>query len=155
MNQEVYRSSDSAEKSKWSALDPTTDHPLCDTKTDDTQAGTQTSKTIQLNEEYIFIKDSCDVTVTTTDTKAAVNLQAGLQAAILILISISVGSSETAEDFTQELMQTAKVKQVTFQKTVIENSRKVEVTTTDTQIGANIQILLQLLIALAVKLEIL
>ena len=155
MNQEVYRSSDSAEKSKWSALDPTTDHPLCDKKTDDTQAGTQTSKTIQLNEEYIFIKDSCDVTVTTTDTKAAVNLQAGLQAAILILISISVGSSETAEDFTQELMQTAKVKQVTFQKTVIENSRKVEVTTTDTQIGANIQILLQLLIALAVKLEIL
>lgn len=72
---------------------------------------------------------------------------------MVILISISVGSSQTAEEFTQELMQTAKVKQVTFQKTVIENSRNVEVTTTDTQVAANIQILLQLLIALAVKLD--
>jgi spore coat protein X len=154
VNQEVYRSSDS--NSSWSALDTSRKHPLClDDKKDDTQEAANKSKTLQLNEEYIFIKDSCDVTVTTTDTKAAVNLQAALQAALVILISISVGSSQTAEEFTQELMQTAKVKQVTFQKTVIENSRNVEVSTTDTQVAANIQILLQLLIALAVKLDIL
>ncbi|WP_235848972.1 MULTISPECIES: spore coat protein [Bacillaceae] len=134
---------------KWNALDP-----IHDTQDETQQAGNK-NKTKQLNEEYIYIKDSCDITVTSTDTKASVNLQAGLQAAIAVLISISIADSDTAEDLTQELMQASKTEQVSIQKTVIENSRDVEVSTTDTQVAANIQILLQLLIALAVKLDIL
>ncbi|MDG5787990.1 spore coat protein [Evansella sp. AB-P1] len=152
MNQEVYRSSDSA-KSKWSALDPTHKHPLCFDSEGDTQEATQENKTLQLNDEYILIKDSCDVVVNSTDTKAAINLQAALQGALVILISISIADSSQAEEITQELLQTTKMKQVSRQKTIIENSRKVEVSTTDTQIAANIQILLQLLIALAVELD--
>ncbi|UOE93013.1 MULTISPECIES: spore coat protein [Bacillaceae] len=156
MNQEVYRSSDRKEK-KWSALDPKTSHPLCPSpkEEDVAQEATQANKTLQLSEEYILIKDSCDVTVTTTDTKAAVSLQASLQAAIAIVISISIADSATAERITQELLQTAKVKQMTYQKTIIENSRNVDVTTTDTQAAINIQLLLQLLLALLVKLDIL
>lgn len=155
MNQEVYRSSDA--NRDWSALDADSAHPLCDRKNivDETQGAANKSKTLQLNEEYIFIKDSCDVTVTTTDTKAAVNLQAGLQAAIAVLISISIADSRTAEQLTQDLMQTSKMKQISFQKTVVENSRNVDISTTDTQIAANIQILVQLLAALAIKLDIL
>ncbi|MCD8509320.1 MAG: spore coat protein [Bacillus sp. (in: Bacteria)] len=142
---------------KWSALDPKDAHPLCDKKDvqDETQNAANKNKTKQLNEEYIFIKDSCDVTINSTDTKAAVNLQAGLQAALAVLISISIADSQTAEDLTQELMQTSKTEQVSVQKTVVENSKNVEISTTDTQVAANIQILLQLLVALAVKLDIL
>ncbi|MFA9556607.1 spore coat protein [Evansella sp. AB-rgal1] len=153
MNQEIYRSKD-CKKPKWSALD-SDKHPLCFTDDDDTQEATQSNKTLQLNEEAIFIKDSCDVTVTSTDTKAAVNIQAALQAALVILISISLGDSSKAEKFTQELLQSSKMKQISRQKTVIENSRGVNVSTVDTQVAANIQILFQLLLAVALKLDLL
>jgi spore coat protein X len=153
MNQEEFRSS--SKKKNWSALD-CKPHPHCPPKQEEeTQAAEQVNKTLQLSEEYIFIKDSCDVTVSTTDTKAAVSLQASLQAVIAIIISISIADSSKAEKITQELLQTAKVKQVTYQKTIIENSRNVDVTTTDTQVTVNIQLLIQLLLALIVRLDIL
>lgn len=153
MNQEVFHST--GKKSNWSALD-CKPHPHCPPQQeDDTQAAEQVNKTLQLSEEYIFIKDSCDVNVSTTDTKAAVSLQASLQAIIAIIISISIADSQKAEKITQDLLQTAKIKQVTYQKTIIENSRNVDVTTTDTQVAVNIQILLQLLVALIARLDIL
>ncbi|MCD8501867.1 MAG: spore coat protein [Bacillaceae bacterium] len=153
MNQEVFRSTD--KQSNWSALDSCKPHPIFCGKQDDTQAGEQVNKTLQLSEEYIFIKDSCDVSVNTTDTKAAVSLQASLQAVIAIIISISVADSTRAEQITQDLLQASKIKQITYQKTVIENSRNVEVTTTDTQLAVNIQVLLQILVSLLVKFDIL
>ncbi|WP_280771430.1 spore coat protein [Salipaludibacillus daqingensis] len=154
MNQEIYYSgNDKSKRSEWSALDPDQCHPTM--QTDDTQAADQVNKTVQTSEEYIFIKDSCDITVSTTDTKAAVSLQAALQAAIALVINISIADSSKAEKVTQDLLQTAKTKQMTFQKTVVENSRNVDVKTTDTQVSVNIQILLQLLLALIVRLDIL
>ncbi|WP_062046415.1 spore coat protein [Bacillus sp. JCM 19034] len=158
MNQDVYysNSKESDSTRTWSALDPHAKHPCSPTNEGDVvQDGQQINKTLQHSEEYIFIKDSCDITVTTTDTKAAVQLQATLQAAIALVISISIADSDEAEQVTQELMQSAKIKQTSLQKTVIENSRNVDVTTTDTQIGINIQLLLQILIALLVNLDIL
>lgn len=157
MNQDVYYSkdTDTDTSKKWSALDRCAKHPCSPDEGDIVQDGQQVNKTLQQSEEYIFIKDSCDITVTTTDTKAAVQLQAALQAAIALVISISVLDSQEAEQVTQELLQSAKIKQITLQKTVIENSRNVEVTTTDTQIGINIQLLLQILIAILVNLDIL
>ncbi len=154
MNQDVFRSTQS-KSSNWSALD-CKPHPLCPPKEeDDTQAAEQVNKTFQLSEEYILIKDSCDVTVSTTDTKAAVSLQASLQAIIAIIISISIADSSKAEKITQDLLQTAKIKQITKQKTIIENSKNVNVTTTDTQVAVNIQLLLQLLVAIIARLDIL
>ena len=154
MNQEVYRSSKD-KKDKWSALDPISKHPLCPKKDEqETQEATHENKTFQLSEEYILIKDSCDVSVHTTDTKAALSLQASLQAAIAIVISISIADSARAEKITQDLLQSSKIEQVTKQRTIIENSRNVNVTTTDTQVAANIQVLLQVLVALLVKLDI-
>jgi len=154
MNQEIYYSAnDKSRKSQWSALDPDQCHPM--DPSDDTQSADQVNKTVQTSEEYIFIKDSCDVKVSTTDTKAAVSLQAALQAAIALVINISIADSSRAEKVTQDLLQTAKTKQMTFQKTVVENSRNVDVTTTDTQAVVNIQILLQILLALIVRLDIL
>ncbi|MCK0471486.1 spore coat protein [Halalkalibacter sp. APA_J-10(15)] len=158
MNQDVYysNSNDRGDTSTWSALDRKAKHPCSPADEGDIdQSAQQVNKTLQQSEEYIFIKDSCDVTVTTTDTKAAVQLQAALQAAIALVVSISIADSQEAEQITQELLQSAKIKQISLQKTVIENSRNVNVTTTDTQIGINIQLLLQILLALLVNLDIL
>ncbi|WNV17342.1 spore coat protein [Bacillus sp. SI2] len=115
----------------------------------------QTDKIDQISEEYIEIVDSADVQVTTTDTKAALSIQAALQAAIVVVVSISITDSEKADKITQELFQKSAIKQINRQKTFIKNSRNVTVTTTDTDIAVNIQILLQILLALLVKLNIL
>ncbi|HDR6944534.1 TPA: spore coat protein, partial [Bacillus thuringiensis] len=105
----------------------------------------QTDEIDQVSEEYIEIVDSADVQVTTTDTKAALSIQAALQAAIVVVVSISIADSEKADKITQELFQKSSIKQINRQKTFIKNSRNVTVTTTDTDIAVNIQILLQIL----------
>ncbi|MDK7443982.1 spore coat protein [Bacillus paranthracis] len=115
----------------------------------------QTDKIDQISEEYIEIVDSADVQVTTTDTKAALSIQAALQAAIVVVVSISIADSEKADRVAQELFQKSSIKQINKQETVIRNSRNVTVTTTDTDIAVNVQILLQILLALLVKLNIL
>ena len=115
----------------------------------------QTDEIDQISEEYIEIVDSADVQVTTTDTKAALSIQAALQAAIVVVVSISIADSEKADKITQELFQKSSIKQINKQETVIRNSRNVTVTTTDTDIAVNVQILLQILLALLVKLNIL
>ncbi|EJR77005.1 spore coat protein [Bacillus cereus] len=115
----------------------------------------QTDEIDQVSEEYIEIVDSADVQVTTTDTKAALSIQAALQAAIVVVVSISIADSEKADKITQELFQKSSIKQINRQRTLIKNSRNVSVTITDTDIAVNIQILLQVLLALLVKLNIL
>ncbi|PEP74719.1 spore coat protein [Bacillus wiedmannii] len=115
----------------------------------------QTDEIDQVSEEYIEIVDSADVQVTTTDTKAALSIQAALQAAIVVVVSISIADSEKADKITQELFQKSSIKQINRQKTFIKNSRNVTVTTTDTDIAVNVKILLQILLALLVKLNIL
>ncbi|EEK55978.1 TPA: spore coat protein [Bacillus cereus] len=115
----------------------------------------QTDEIDQVSEEYIEIVDSADVQVTTTDTKVALSIQAALQAAIVVVVSLSIADSEKADKITQELFQKSSIKQINRQKTFIKNSRNVTVTTTDTDIAVNIQILLQILLALLVKLNIL
>lgn len=139
--------------SRWSALDSKSSHPVF-SDGDNQEAVNRTSMS-QSSHETIFIKDSADVEVHTTDTQAAVALQAAIQAAITLVISISVADSATAEKMTQELLQQASFKQTNVQKTIIENSRNVKVTTTDTDLAVSIQILLQVLIALVVELDIL
>ncbi|WP_110929120.1 spore coat protein [Bacillus massiliglaciei] len=164
-NQNVYRSNchssshcDTHERT-WSALDDNCKHPLTDfCGNDDTsidQEGRQENVEVQISEELVYIKDSCNVNVTSTDVKAALSLQAALQAAIAVIISISIADSDNAERITQELIQSSKIKQITRQKTIVENSRDIDITTTDAQIALNIQLLLQLLLALIVELDIL
>ncbi|BBW97059.1 spore coat protein X [Geobacillus subterraneus] len=144
------------EPRRWCATDPTMTHPVfnCEDATIGADAE-QKAAEYQLSEEWIYIKDSCEVKVSTTDTKAAVNLQVALQLAIIVLLQISIADSEVAEEVAAELLQAVKVKQVSRQKTVIENSRNVTVETTDTQAAINIQIMLQLLLALLVFVDIL
>jgi spore coat protein X len=162
MNQNVYRSNcnthEDSERS-WSALDSASRHPLSgfcnddDTRID--QEARQDNNQVQLSEELIYIKDSCNVNITSTDVKAALSLQAALQAAIAVIVSISVADADNADKITQQLIQSSNVKQITRQKTIVENSRDIDITTTDAQIALNIQLLLQLLLALIVEIDIL
>ncbi|TCT25659.1 spore coat protein X [Melghiribacillus thermohalophilus] len=142
---------DEVRSRKWNALDPTMAHPL----DDDVQDAEEKIQAIQKSFESIIIKDSADVEVTTTDTQAAVNLQVALQAAIALIISLSIADSERADEVTQDLVSKIKTSQINQQQTYIENSRGVKVTTTDTDISVNIQLLLQVLITLAVRVNIL
>lgn len=140
----------------WSALDSSSKHPMCNNNDDVVEQGAaQVSKTVQKSHEWIIIKDSCDVEVRSTDTQAAVNLQAALQVAVALVISISIADSTQAEAVTQDLLQKIKVKQVNHQRTLIENSRCVQVITTDTDVAVNIQVLLQVLLALVARLDVL
>ncbi|MDQ0217459.1 spore coat protein [Peribacillus cavernae] len=159
MNQDVYRSNFDQQERKWSALDASSNHPMSaycgDEDNDVEQEAEQKNSEYQLSEELIYIKDSCDVEIDSTDVKAALSLQAALQAAIVVVISISIADGDRAERITQELMQSSRITQITRQKTIVENSRNIDIRTTDAQVATNIQLLLQLLLALIVELDIL
>lgn len=141
------------EPKKWSALDPTDEHHLADGTVVQDQDATLGSK--QQSIESIVVKDSCDIEVSSTDTQAAVNVQAALQIAVAIVISISIADSSQADAVTQDLFAQLQSSQMNTQHVYIENSRGVTITTTDTDIAVNIQILLQILIALVVRLDVL
>lgn len=140
------------EEKKWRALDH------CSKDKDDAtvvQDGDQFIFNKQKSKELIVVKDSEDITVQTTDTQAAVNLQVGLQAAIVAVISITIGDTDRANHVAQDIFQLISTKQTNTQKTIILNSKHVNVTTTDTDISINIQALLQVLIAIIVRLDVL
>jgi spore coat protein X len=137
---------------KWKALDK------CDKKGNDAdvmQEAKQVVESQQQSFEWIVIKDSEGVDVHTTDTQVAISLQAAIQVAIAIVISITVGDSEKGNAVVQDLKQVFKTRQRNSQKTIIHGSKCVKVTTTDTQVAVNIQALLQILVALVAKLDVL
>lgn len=140
---------------KWRALDHCDDNHNNNNGTDVLQEANQFVSSEQKSFEWIIVKDSEDVEVHTTDTQAAISLQLGIQAAIAVVLSITVGDSDQSKAVVQDLKQFMKTKQKNTQKTVIEGSKHVKVTTTDTDLAVNIQVLLQILLAIVVKLDVL
>jgi spore coat protein X len=141
-------------ENKWKALDHC-DENCKGNEANVLQEGEQVVSTTQESFEWIIVKDSEGVTVHTTDTQAAVSLQAAIQVAIAIVISITIGDSEKGSAVLQDIKQIFKSKQRNSQKTIIHGSKCVEVTTTDTQVSVNIQALLQVLVAIVAKLDVL
>ncbi|MEH7072748.1 spore coat protein [Neobacillus drentensis] len=119
------------------------------------QDADQFAGTSQESNELIFIKDSCNICVQTTDTQAAVSLQVGLQLAIALVIRITIGDSDKGQNVVQDLLQHFDSEQSNKQKIIIENSKDINVITTDTDVAVNIQALLQVLVSLVAKLDIL
>ncbi|UYP07528.1 spore coat protein [Priestia megaterium] len=138
---------------KWRALDH------CENKRfsgeDIFQEAEQIAKTEQQSFEKIIVKDSEGVRVHTTDTQVAATIQAALQVAIAVVVRITIGDSEQADGVLEELKQVSSIKQKNAQKTIIENSTNIRVTTTDTDVAVNLQLLLQVLVAILVSLDIL
>lgn len=141
------------EKKKWRALDHC-DVPRSNDKDVD-QDGKQVVSTKQQSYERIIVKDSEGVEIQTTDTQAAISLQLGIQAAIAAVISVTIGDSDQGRAVTQDLNQFIKTKQRNVQTTIVEGSRNISVTTTDTDLAVNIQAMLQILVAIVAKLDIL
>lgn len=141
------------EKKKWRALDHC-DDPSSNDK-DVEQDGKQVVSTKQQSYERIIVKDSEGVEIQTTDTQAAISLQLGIQAAIAAVISVTIGDSDQGRAVTQDLNQFIKTKQRNVQTTIVEGSRNISVTTTDTDLAVNIQAMLQILVAIVAKLDIL
>ena len=119
------------------------------------QDASQYSFMDQESAELIWVKESCNITVTSTDTQAAVSLQAGLQLAIALVINISIADSSQRDAVAQEMMQQFSLSQTNKQKIFIYNTKDAVVTTQDTDLAINIQALLQVLLALVLLIDIL
>lgn len=65
--------------------------------------GDQLSSVDQSSDEIIWIKDSCNISVQTTDTQASVSLQVGLQLAIALVVSIVIGDSDKGQAVAQDI----------------------------------------------------
>jgi spore coat protein X len=96
--------------------------------------------------EWIVVKDSEGVTVNTVDTQIAAQLQTAIQTAIGIITATLVGNVQ-GQVIAQELNAVLKTNQRNTQKTVIEGSKNITVSTTDTDIAANVQVAAQTLTA--------
>ena len=119
------------------------------------QAADQFSQIDQESDELIFIKNSYNCCVESTDTQAAVSLQVGLQLAIALVLRITIFDSNKGAAVSEELLQAFTSQQSNTQKVIIENSKDVKVTTTDTDLSVNIQALLQVLVTLVATLDVL
>ncbi|BAC12531.1 spore coat protein [Oceanobacillus iheyensis] len=141
-------------KKEWRALDHCDDKRF-DDNADVDQEFDGVSVTEQISDEWIIIKDSEGVRVTTTDTQAAISLQIGIQVAIAVVLSITIFDSDRSDDVFQDLNQFLGTRQSNRQKTIVEKSKNVTITTTDTDIAVNIQLLIQVLVAIVINLDIL
>ncbi|UMZ35841.1 spore coat protein [Priestia megaterium] len=101
--------------------------------------------------EWIIVKDSEGVTVDTVDTQAALQVQGALQAALAVIFTIIVGNVQ-GKIIAQELTAVLKTNQKNSQKTVIEGSKNIRVSTTDTDFAANIQLTAQVVISALIAL---
>lgn len=144
--------------SNWNALDEDVRHPIgiCgNNNDDDLNDADQISEIDQSSNEVIIIRDSCDITVETTDTQIAASLQAALQVAISVVVNITIADSSRAEKVTQELLELSQIRQSNRQRLVIINSRNVDVRTMDTDVAISLQVMLQILVSLFAQLDIL
>lgn len=142
----------------WNALDEDSVHPVqpCDnSNNDDLNDADQITDIDQSSNEVIIIRDSCDITVETTDTQIAASLQGALQVAIAVVVNITIADNSRAEKVTQELLEMSQIRQTNRQRLVITNSRAVDVTTTDTDVAISLQVMLQILVTLFAQLDIL
>src|SRR6478752_1427081 len=131
---------------KWRALDH------CKTGTHNgaviDQDAEAASSIEQQSFEWIIVKDSECVEVNTTDAQVAIQLQVAIAAVVAILTS-NVNQGEIVAEEMTALLGT---KQRNSQKTVIEGSINVKVNTTDADVALNIQVAIQVLIAIFVSL---
>lgn len=140
---------------RWRALGPDEWFRSPHSEATISQTEDQFSSTEQDSDEVIIVKDSCDITIHITDTKASVSLQLGLQLAIVLLVSITVGDTERTMAIANQIIQGFQTRQKNRRRIIIENSRNVSVIITETDISLNIQTLLQVLLAIVVKADIL
>ncbi|GAB1786290.1 MULTISPECIES: spore coat protein [Priestia] len=92
----------------------------------------------QDSDELIWIKDSCEIIVSTVDTQTAAQVQ-GLVNAVTGIILAGIVGNITGEIIAQEILSLANTEQVNKQKIIIVNSKDVTIATLDTDTAAQVQ----------------
>jgi spore coat protein X len=94
--------------------------------------------------EWIIVKDSEGVKVDTTDTQIVTQVQTAIQTATAIITATLVGNVQ-GRVIAEELNAILKTNQRNSQKTVIEGSKNVRVSTADTDVATHTQTAIQAL----------
>ena len=140
-------------RTNWRALEQCDDSRQSDAIVE--QDAIQRNTTRQRSEEWIIIKDSEDIQVKTTDTQAAVSLQVGIEAALAIVLRLAIADDSRVEGVLQDFHQVTRTRQSNRQKTIVEQSKNIEIVTRDLDVAINLQLLIQLLLAVIAVLDIL
>nr|WP_308346208.1 carboxypeptidase regulatory-like domain-containing protein [Priestia aryabhattai] len=117
-------------------------------------------QTLTLNSQVSFkstktrIKNSHNIKIQLSDNQSANSLQLSLHLAIALILNIISDTTDSDDLVIQKSIQQSIIK-ADKQSIVIENSRDITIITNDTDLTANIQLLLQVLVALLVQIDIL
>lgn len=103
----------------------------------------------QVSDSIILVKNSCDVTITATDTQTTIFLQSFIQILTIFLLSIGLDAN-SIRLFLQEVSQIARSIQLNRQRIIVKNSEGVNVTTSNNDTAIFIQNFLQALTLLLI-----
>jgi spore coat protein X len=101
-----------------------------------------------------WIKNSHNIKIQLSDNQSANSLQLSLHLAIALILNIISDTTNSDDLVIQKPIQQSIIK-ADKQSIVIENSRDITIITNDTDLTSNIQLLLQVLVALLVQIDIL
>lgn len=104
--------------------------------------------------QLVVVKHSENVEISLTNIQALINLQFALQLAIELILSVSLLTTAQNGRVIQDLTEVTHSSQRTVSTIVVENSRNVTVNETTADIAANVQLLLQVLLAIVAKLDV-
>ncbi|MDY0943735.1 carboxypeptidase-like regulatory domain-containing protein, partial [Priestia megaterium] len=112
---------------------------------------------VSLKSTLTWIKNSQNIKILLTDNQSANSLQLSLHLAIALILDTIINTADIDNSVIQESIQQSIVK-TNKQSIVVDNSRDITIITNitnDTDLTTNIQLLLQVLVALLVQIDIL
>lgn len=117
------------------------------------ESADQRSFASQSQNENLMIINSSDVAVITAQIQAAISVQVAIQFALAFVLSIVIADDARRKEIYEELMQLTATSQSMRQQTGIVDSHDILVVNVDLEASVQIQILLQILLALIAEFE--
>lgn len=102
----------------------------------------------------VIVRDSAQVEILNSDFQAALSLQVTLQLALAIILSVAIADDAAYTRILNEIVDRIHEVQLTRRVIEIENSYNVQVQVVATELAFNLQLLLQLMLAIVAKLEV-
>ncbi|MCU7741452.1 carboxypeptidase regulatory-like domain-containing protein, partial [Priestia megaterium] len=112
------------------------------------------SSQLSFKSTEIRIKNSHNIEVQLSDNQSATSLQLSLHLAIALILDMIIDNTNDDGSSIQEFIEQSSIK-TTEQIIIIDNSKDITIIVDDTDLTANLQILLQILLALLVQIDIL
>ncbi|MEI2325688.1 carboxypeptidase regulatory-like domain-containing protein [Priestia megaterium] len=112
------------------------------------------SSQLSFKSTEIRIKNSHNIEVQLSDNQSATPLQLSLRLAIALILDMIIDNTNDDGSSIQEFIEQSSIK-TTEQIIIIDNSKDITIIVDDTDLTANLQILLQILLALLIQIDIL